>query len=457
MHQKLIFLFIIFCLPFYLFGIELTQKEQDYLQKLGVIKVCVDPDWAPFETLNSAGEYQGIGADLLFLITKRLGLTLEVLKTKDWNESITASQEGKCQIMSFLNQTKARDKWLIFTDSHFNDPNVFITREEHPFIADPSSLVDQTIVFPKGTAMEELIRKDYPNLKVITTATEMEAFNLVSDKKADMALRSLIVAAYTIKKEGFFNLKIAGQLPHYTNYLRIGVIKSEPMLRDILNKGVATLSAKDKESIVNQHIVIQAQTVADWTLILKIIIGFLLIALVIIYRYYELNKYTQKLLYLSQTDILTKIYNRTKIDQELHAQIERAKRSKQNFSILLCDIDFFKMVNDTFGHPMGDAILAQIADIAKQSLRTYDIIGRWGGEEFLVLCPESTKEEAFLVAKRISENIKKAHFPTHKTHTISIGVAMMTNEDTPHTLVSKADIALYRAKNEGRDKVILEG
>lgn len=179
MARKFVYFCILFCLPLYLFSIELTSKEQAYLQTLGLIKACVDPDWAPFETLSATGKYEGIGADLLFLIAQRLGIKIEVLHTKDWDETMVASKEGKCQIMSFLNQTPARDAWLIFTDPHFSDPNVFITREEHPFIANPSDLVDQTIVFPKGTAMEERIRNEYPNLKVITTLTEMDAFNLV--------------------------------------------------------------------------------------------------------------------------------------------------------------------------------------------------------------------------------------------------------------------------------------
>jgi len=455
--HKLLGMLIVIFLPLSLFSVELTPHERDYLQKLGPIKVCVDPDWAPFETLSAKGEYVGIGADLLFLVAQRLGMDIEIYKTKDWDETMLASKAGKCQIMSFLNQTPARDKWLIFTEPHFSDANVFITREEHPFIADPSDLVDKTIVFPEGTAMEEKIRKAYPNLKVITVPSEMDAFRLVSDKKADMTMRSLIVAAYTIKKEGFFNLKISGQLPNYTNQLRIGVIKSEPMLRDILDKGVATISAKDKESIVNQHIVIKAQTVVDYSLTIKMLIGFLLIVAAVMYRYYELSKYNKKLLYLSQTDILTKLYNRTKIDQALNVQMERAKRTHNDFAVLLLDIDFFKKVNDTFGHPVGDAILIQLTNIAKQSIRSYDIIGRWGGEEFLVLCPESTLEEAHQVAQRIRKNIKSTHFQTNLTHTISIGVAMMTQEDTPHTLISRADKALYRAKNEGRDRVILEG
>lgn len=446
--------FVALCfLPFVLWSVELSTEEREYLHKLGTIKACVDPDWEPFETLNQKGEYSGIGADLLALVAKKLGIAIEVLPTKDWDESIALSKEGTCQIISFLNQTPARSKWLLFTEPHFSDVNVFITREEHPFIANPADLVDKTIVFPKGTAMEELIRKDYPNLKIINTNTEMEAFKMVSDKKADMAMRSLIVAAYTIKKEGFFNLKISGQLPNYTNQLRIGIIKSEPILRDILNKGVMNISNKDRENIVNQHVIIKAQTVIDHTLMIQLSIIFIFIILGFIYRQYEMNRYAKKLLYLSQTDLLTGLYNRTKIDQALNDEMTRAKRNGYEFSILLFDVDFFKKVNDTFGHQMGDKVLISLAKSAQESLRTYDIIGRWGGEEFLVLCPECGNQEAMIVAERLRKSVEEADSPTQCAHTISIGVATMQQDDTPHTLVSRADDALYQAKHQGRNQV----
>ena len=446
---------LLFCLlaPLTLMGSELTVNEKEYLQKLGVIKACVDPDWAPFERVNTKGEYEGIGADLLALISKRLGIHIEIYPTKDWDESVRASQEGRCQIISFLNQTPARSQWLLFTEPHFSDVNVFITREEHPFISNPADLVDKTIVFPTGTAMEELIRKDYPNLKVMTTPTEMEAFQMVSDKKADMAMRSLIVAAYTIKKEGFFNLKISGQLPNYTNQLRIGVIKSEPMLRDILNKGVMGITHKDRETIVNQHVVIKAQTVIDHTLIIQISGIFLLVLLAFMYRQYEMSRYNKKLLYLAQTDILTGIFNRTKIDQSLGDEMLRAKRYAHSFSILLFDIDYFKKVNDTYGHPIGDTVLQEIARITKECVRSCDRVGRWGGEEFLVLCPECSYDEAIMVAERLRKSIEKESFPMQLHLSISIGVATMQAHDTPHTLVSQADDKLYHAKREGRNRV----
>lgn len=443
-------------LPLTLFSIELTQDEKSYLQKMGTINVCVDPDWEPFEWIDAQKNYRGIGADLLYLVTERLGLSVNVLKTDDWTQSIAFSKQGKCHIISFLNETPSRDEWLLFTRPHFNDPNVFITREEHALIDDPSILRHETIAFPSGTAMEEYIRLTYPNLHVVVTNSEKEALNLVDTKKADMSMRSLIMAAYIIKQEGWFNLKIAGELPQYTNHLSMGVSKSEPMLRDILNKGIVTITDADREKIVNKYVSVKIETTRNYRFIAVILFIVLMLGFILAWRNLQLKRHNKELLYLSETDTLTKIYNRAKIERELIAEVERSHRLKQELSILLLDIDHFKNVNDTFGHATGDHVLSQFALSMKESLRKYDVIGRWGGEEFLIICKNGNELEAYSVALRIQDTLGKTVFATKQTHTISIGLATLRPDETPYMLLSRADEALYNAKNKGRNRIEYE-
>ena len=245
--------------------IDFTPQEKAYIANAGVIKMCVDPDWVPFERINAQGQHEGIAADLVQLVAQRVGLRIELYPVKDWDESLAASKAKRCQIMSFLNQTPARDAWLIFTAPIFFDSNVIITREEHGFVTDARGLKDETIALPNGTMVEERARRDFPNLKVILTASEPEAMTLVSERKADLTIRSLIVAANAIKKEGLFNLKIAGQIPEYTNQLRIGVLKDETVLRSILNKGVKTITPQEREVISNKHVAINVQQDLDRT------------------------------------------------------------------------------------------------------------------------------------------------------------------------------------------------
>ena len=149
--------------------INLTPQEKAYLQKTDTIKMCVDPDWAPFERINEQGRHEGIAADLVQLVAQRVGLRIELYPVKNWDESLAASKAGRCQIMSFLNQTPARDAWLIFTDPIFSDPNVIITREEHRYVSDARGLQDERIALPRGTMVEERVRRDFPLKKHIPT------------------------------------------------------------------------------------------------------------------------------------------------------------------------------------------------------------------------------------------------------------------------------------------------
>lgn len=255
--------------------VQLTPEEKSYLSNLGNVTMCVDPDWEPYESISEDGNHVGIAADLIRLIAYRSGIDVKLVPTKDWDESLNVSKEGKCLILSFLTQTPARDEWLLFTEPYFSDPNVIITRAEHDFIPDPALLINHTIALPSGTSVEERVRQDYPHLTIITTgSSEADTFTLVEEKKADMTLRSLTMAAYTIRKEGLFNLKISGQIPNYTNHFRIGVSKDQPMLRDILNRGISTLTPQEVQQIVNRHISIEAQTGIDYNLIFQIIIVF---------------------------------------------------------------------------------------------------------------------------------------------------------------------------------------
>ena len=132
-------------------AVSLTQAERAYLKEHKEVTLCVDPDWVPYEHIDASGKHVGIAADLLALIEARTGVEFQLVPTRDWNESLEYSKAGKCQALSFLNQSVERSEWLIFTSPLFSDPNVFITREEHPFISDPATLENESIVFPEGT------------------------------------------------------------------------------------------------------------------------------------------------------------------------------------------------------------------------------------------------------------------------------------------------------------------
>ncbi|HUK55887.1 MAG TPA: diguanylate cyclase [Nitrospiria bacterium] len=158
------------------------------------------------------------------------------------------------------------------------------------------------------------------------------------------------------------------------------------------------------------------------------------------------------------TDGLTGLYNHREFQRRLGEEVERGKRYGKDFSMLMLDIDHFKSFNDTYGHPMGDAVLKEIAKVIQQSIRNVDIASRYGGEEFTVILPETTGQRAKIVAERIRGSIDEERFAGASGHparlSVSIGMASFpADADSRERLITVADEALYFAKEGGRNKV----
>lgn len=156
---------------------------------------------------------------------------------------------------------------------------------------------------------------------------------------------------------------------------------------------------------------------------------------------------------MAVTDRLTGLYNRIKLDEVFAAEIERCRRYKQSLSIILMDLDRFKSVNDNYGHQVGDKVLVETAELLKAHVRISDTVGRWGGEEFLILCPETKLDDALGVAEKLRMAIEKYTFPVVGSKTGSFGVSCFLEGDNEDSMVSRADEALYDAKKCGRNQV----
>jgi diguanylate cyclase (GGDEF)-like protein len=173
----------------------------------------------------------------------------------------------------------------------------------------------------------------------------------------------------------------------------------------------------------------------------------------------DLQNKQRELLRLTRLDGLTGLYNRSTFVEVSRQELARAQRQTSNTTILLLDLDFFKHVNDTWGHPAGDAVLKNVAFIANNTVRATDLVGRLGGEEFIVLLPNTSLEAARGLAEKLRANIERHPTPWEsgviKT-TISIGLASTTAAEKLDfdLLYTAADKALYLAKERGRNQVV---
>jgi two-component system cell cycle response regulator len=170
----------------------------------------------------------------------------------------------------------------------------------------------------------------------------------------------------------------------------------------------------------------------------------------------QLKEMMEQLELAAKTDMLTGLYNRRHMMAKIEEEVSKFKRHKRSFSFIMADIDFFKKVNDIYGHNGGDYVLKVVANILSTSIRAVDTVARWGGEEFLIMLPEVEVEGAGISAERIRKNVAERllHYQgVDFTVTITLGVATFTMNDEIDEAIKRADDALYAGKARGRNCV----
>ncbi len=167
----------------------------------------------------------------------------------------------------------------------------------------------------------------------------------------------------------------------------------------------------------------------------------------------QMVEYERKLIEMSLTDHLTGLKNRRALEDILSMEMEIARRYNRPLSFALIDVDFFKKINDNYGHDVGDEVLKKLARILKSELRSPDVVGRWGGEEFALIIPETNIEGAKVLCERLRKRVEETTFDKVGKVTVSIGVTQFKKEDTMQSFIKRADDALYEAKERGRNRV----
>lgn len=238
--------------------------------------------------------------------------------------------------------------------------------------------------------------------------------------------------------------------PQNKNVLMQIMDKSHDSLLVGLDKVVKEYEAQSIEQV---HMITLTQRI-----VLIIIIATLLAEALFIFRpIIQKVKYFALMLYeLASHDFLTKFANRRLILEILEKYIRRDKLDNKSLSIIMIDIDHFKQINDTYGHKVGDAVIISISKTISNCVRPTDTCGRWGGEEFLVILPDSNSNDAYIVAQRILSSIENDVITVDGIQinaTVSIGLSVYNDLESISDFIERADIALYRAKENGRNRI----
>lgn len=438
-----------------------SKQELDYIQSLEKITLCVDPQWMPYEKIEQ-GQHIGISADYFNLLRQMIPTPIELVPTSNWTQSLAFARQRKCDLLSLVAATPEREKDWNFTSPYLNSPLVIATRTDELFVADIENVLNKKLGIVKGYAFAELLRNKYPTINLIEFDTLDEGLNKVAQGELFGFLDSLTTIGYALQNHYIGELKIAGKFDDKFE-LGIGVRNDDPILLAIFEKMVNAIPAAEHQTIINKWISVKYEKGTDYGLLWKLVAGIAVIGFLLLYRNFVQAKYLKEiaeqnelLLKLSITDKLTQVYNRAKLDDILQEQFDLYQRYRRPFSIIMLDIDHFKAINDTHGHLTGDAVLTSIADILKGHIRQTDILGRWGGEEFMIICPQNSAESAAILAEKLRVKISSHHYKHERRISASFGVAQIGDGMDIEQLVKRADDALYQAKDQGRNRVITQ-
>ena len=193
-------------------------------------------------------------------------------------------------------------------------------------------------------------------------------------------------------------------------------------------------------------------TLGTWLNIVEVLVAHWLL-----FRLYERSRAEAfaELERLSETDKLTGLCNRSRLDTLLQHEIERHHRNHSPLTLVLSDIDHFKRINDRLGHLGGDAVLSTVARLLAKQVRASDICGRWGGEEFLIICPDTPAPAATHIVNKLQEAVAGVKLEKNSKVTLSFGVATLRAGEDSEQLLRRADDALYEAKHRGRDQFVV--
>ncbi len=454
--------------------LKFSQEEQAYLNNHKEILYCIDPDWMPFEKIEN-GQHIGMSSDYFRLFSELSGANFKLHVVPDWQHSMYAIKQGDCTVFSFLNFTQSRSEYLLFSDVILNSQNVIVARSNVKYLVDHTGLSGKTLGLVPDYAQDEYVKNYYPEINVVPIQNELDGLKRVTKGELDATSASIHLFSMYAEKYNFDDLKIVGY-SRRNDELRVAVVKTEPILIDIFNKMIGAIEEQQHIEIFKKWNPVAYEEKPDATLAWQIATILLVLSIFLVERFVSSKRANHKLLkineqlrttqhqleqqniqlkYLSIHDGLTKVHNRKHIYDLMRKNTNLAKRHDKPLTMILIDLDDFKSINDALGHAEGDMVLERFGQILLASIRAGDAAGRWGGEEFIVLCQETTILGAHDMAERIRAAALDIQLKNNRRVTCSVGIAQLIFDETIEQWFERADKAMYQAKADGRNRIVI--
>ncbi len=459
-----------------LFKYSLNDEEREYIRSHPVVLFAAEYDNYPMSFYNAyENKWQGIFFDAIKEMEILTGISFKQANSHQakWPELLEMLETEKVSIISELIPSKDRQGHFLWPkNSLLQDRYALISKENHRDVS-INEILHLKIGLFKNTAHTELFKIWFPNHpNTVEYENSFDAFEALEKDEIDMVMASknlLLLLTNYMELPGY-KINVLFDRP-FESFL--GLNKNEKILHSIIDKSltqmdIRKISEKWTHKTYDYRVKI-AQSRLPWLVGVCVLLLLVVILLLVLHhrirseerrleslvkeRTAEIEAQRKQLERLSMMDQLTDIPNRRNFDERLSVEWRRAIREKTHLSLLMLDVDRFKMYNDAEGHQQGDVALKTVAKSIEQMIkRPSDLVARWGGEEFVVLLPNTDFKGAIGVAESIRQNVNKA-----TTVTVSIGVNTQIPEqsDSLDHFISAADNALYKAKKAGRNRVCI--
>lgn len=301
--------------------IKLTEEEQIYLDERGPIRMCIDPDWLPYEKINSNGKHIGMTADYLKLFSERIGKKIELIPTKSWEQTLEFAKLRKCDIISAANMTPNRSKYLNFTTPYIFFPFVMAIQRNVQFIEDIEQVLDKKIGTTAGYFSAEYLKTEYPDIKLVEVKNTSDGLKRVLSGEIFGFVGSVASISYQMQKEQIIDIKISGKIDLQSR-LSVAVRNDDQILLSIFQKAVASLTKDEKMKLNTKWLTVNFEQGFNYSLFWKIIISISVLTLFTLYWNRKLRFEIQE---RGKTEIALKKYH-----LKLEKQAEELTIAKEN-------------------------------------------------------------------------------------------------------------------------------
>lgn len=442
---------------------EFTQDELDYLATAPEITVTCDPSNAPVEFYNETTQtVTGIAADILDLVSQYTGLHFRYIKSDSFSDALSKLQSHEIDMLTALahDYSWSEQNHALLTTPYLKSSIVVVRNSK------PQSHARNIVALPRSFNLTNsvLYNPEYDTEDVVYYDTIEECFQAVLSGSADCTYADNYNANYLLSQVKYRNLS-STTLTAMTEDASFGLSdQCDPRLLSIINKGLACISSEQLDSIVLQNCsykedpsfltLVYAYPRISIPIILAVSMTLLSLLLGILLIH---SRKTKEIRVMSETDALTGLYNRRAAEDHITRQMQEDGRNPDCVRPLISiDLDKFKQVNDTYGHLEGDALLIAVADTIKTSVRNSDIVGRIGGDEFIVYLGNVTdKKDAEAVADKLCTAIRSLSTlkPEWSEISASIGISFADRAEIEmEELYIAADKAMYSSKGNGRNQ-----